>query len=158
MKVGGLVYLWSTCGPMELGPAFSKVLTIKGGGHRPGGQKGGSGGRASCHRSRSFGSSYPRRKRREGRSESPGRRQEFQELRSLRDRAGLRTGSRPTAAPVGSALSDGWRAQHCRAAPDRRPRLKPEPDSVKPSDRRSLGLPGLDLPKFRPLTLQRRGH
>jgi len=75
-KVGGLVYLWSTCGPMELGPAFSKVLTIKGGGHRVGCQKGGSGGRASCHRSRSFGSSYPRRK--EGRSESPGRRQEFQ--------------------------------------------------------------------------------
>ena len=33
--------MWSTCGPMELGPAFSKVLTIKGGGHRPGGQKGG---------------------------------------------------------------------------------------------------------------------
>jgi hypothetical protein len=99
--VGGLVYLWSTCGPMELGPAFSKVLTIKGGGHGPGGQKGGSGGRASCHRSRSFGSSYPRRK--EGRSESPGRRQEFQELRSLTDRAGLRTGSRPTASrPVGS--------------------------------------------------------
>ena len=42
-------------------------------------------------------------KRREGRSESPGRRQEFQELRSLTDRAGLRTGSRPTASrPVGS--------------------------------------------------------
>ena len=39
--MGGLVYLWSTCGPMELGPAFSKVLTIKGGGHRVGCQKGG---------------------------------------------------------------------------------------------------------------------
>jgi hypothetical protein len=76
----------------------------------------------------------------------------------LTDRVSLRTDSRPTAAPVGSALSDGWRGQHCRATPDRRPRLKPEPDSVKPSDRRSLGLPGLDLPKFRPLTLQRRGH
>lgn len=69
--MGGLVYLWSTCGPMELGPAFSKVLTIKGGGHRVGCQKGGSGGRASCHRSRSFGSSYPRRK--EGRKEDRSR-------------------------------------------------------------------------------------
>ena len=146
--------MWSTCTPMELGPAFSKVLTIKGGGDRPGAQKGGLGGRASCHRSRSFSSSYPRRKIGvawsatrvpratilDGSCRSPNRQSANGCARWIGAIGWMESTALSGYARPSAAANAGARLRQAKRSCD------------------ALGLPGLDLPKFCPLTLQRRGH